>query len=340
MADKKISALTGASTPLAGTEVLPIVQSGSTVKVAVSDLTVGRAVSMASVTASNLTSGRVATVGTSGLIQDDADLQFNGQDLGVGTAPKTWAAADFYGLQVGKGIAIFGRGSGDQDRGGFTSNAYNDGSWKRIATGNAAQYYQNDGNHTFYTAVSGAADSAISWVEVAEIDEANKNFKVSAGNVVIGTSGKGIAYPVTSGGSALAPAFSAYRSGANQALVTATITKVQLNTEEFDTNSNFDSTTNYRFTPTVAGYYQISGSVGLTGTNTRIFCAIYKNGSEYLRGIDAAVNLSQVNVSGLVYFNGSTDYIELYAFGTFVGTSDISSGQKYTFLTGVLVRGA
>jgi len=45
MADKKISALTGATTPLAGTEVLPIVQSGATVKVAVSDLTAGRAVS-------------------------------------------------------------------------------------------------------------------------------------------------------------------------------------------------------------------------------------------------------------------------------------------------------
>jgi hypothetical protein len=42
MADKKISALTGATTPLAGTEVLPIVQTGSTVKVAVSNLTAGR----------------------------------------------------------------------------------------------------------------------------------------------------------------------------------------------------------------------------------------------------------------------------------------------------------
>lgn len=42
MADKKISALTSATTPLAGTEVLPIVQSGTTVKVAVSDLTAGR----------------------------------------------------------------------------------------------------------------------------------------------------------------------------------------------------------------------------------------------------------------------------------------------------------
>jgi hypothetical protein len=47
MADLKISQLTGATTPLAGTEVLPIVQSGSTVKVSINDLTAGRATSMA-----------------------------------------------------------------------------------------------------------------------------------------------------------------------------------------------------------------------------------------------------------------------------------------------------
>lgn len=57
MADSKISALTSASTPLAGTEVLPIVQSGSTVKVAVSDLTAGRAVSVASLTSTGAISG-------------------------------------------------------------------------------------------------------------------------------------------------------------------------------------------------------------------------------------------------------------------------------------------
>ena len=56
MADKKISALTAASTPLAGTEVLPIVQSGATVKVAVSDLTAGRAISATQIT---LTAGNV-----------------------------------------------------------------------------------------------------------------------------------------------------------------------------------------------------------------------------------------------------------------------------------------
>lgn len=47
MADKKISALTGAATPLAGTEVLPIVQSGATVKVSVDNLTEGKTVKAA-----------------------------------------------------------------------------------------------------------------------------------------------------------------------------------------------------------------------------------------------------------------------------------------------------
>ncbi len=47
MADLKISQLTSATTPLAGTEVLPIVQSSSTKKVSVADLTAGRAVATA-----------------------------------------------------------------------------------------------------------------------------------------------------------------------------------------------------------------------------------------------------------------------------------------------------
>lgn len=50
MADKKISQLTASTTPLAGTEVLPIVQSGATVKVAVSDLTAGRDVATKNLT--------------------------------------------------------------------------------------------------------------------------------------------------------------------------------------------------------------------------------------------------------------------------------------------------
>lgn len=55
MADKKISQLTGASTPLTGTEVLPVVQSSATVKVSVDNLTVGRDVTTRILTASYTT---------------------------------------------------------------------------------------------------------------------------------------------------------------------------------------------------------------------------------------------------------------------------------------------
>jgi hypothetical protein len=56
------------------------------------------------------------------------------------------------------------------------------------------------------------------------------------------------------------PAFRAYNN-ANQNITASTFTKVLLQVEDFDTASCFDNTTNYRFTPTVAGYYQVSGSV-------------------------------------------------------------------------------
>jgi hypothetical protein len=55
MADLKISQLPAASTPLAGTEVLPIVQAGSTVQVSVNNLTAGKAVSASTVTATTVT---------------------------------------------------------------------------------------------------------------------------------------------------------------------------------------------------------------------------------------------------------------------------------------------
>ena len=48
MADSKISALPASTTPLAGTEVLPIVQGTATKQVSVANLTAGRAVSAAS----------------------------------------------------------------------------------------------------------------------------------------------------------------------------------------------------------------------------------------------------------------------------------------------------
>ena len=79
MADLKISALTSATTPLAGTEVLPIVQAGATVKVAVSNLTAGRAVAAASVT----TTGNIATA-VAGQVNTRFVQGLSGTNVGAG----------------------------------------------------------------------------------------------------------------------------------------------------------------------------------------------------------------------------------------------------------------
>ena len=64
MADSKISALPASTTPLAGTEVLPIVQSSATKQVSVANLTAGRAISATQLT---LTTGNLIVANGQGI---------------------------------------------------------------------------------------------------------------------------------------------------------------------------------------------------------------------------------------------------------------------------------
>ena len=108
------------------------------------------------------------------------------------------------------------------------------------------------------------------------------------------------------------PAFSAYATS-NQSISSATFTKITFDTEVFDTNSNFASS---RFTPTVAGYYQVNGNMRCGGTSKTVaVVAIYKNGSSYGYGNQInGTSAIQLVVSEIVYLNGSTDYVELYGY--------------------------
>jgi hypothetical protein len=138
------------------------------------------------------------------------------------------------------------------------------------------------------------------------------------------------------------PAFSAYNVS-NQSFTANTWTKTTLPTEEFDTANCFDSSTNYRFTPNVAGYYLINGSVNIAGTNssTQRIIEIYKNGSVFkISGTSASTNAPyNVNVNSLVYLNGTTDYIEFYVSqGNATLTS--GSGQSAVYFYASMVRAA
>lgn len=139
------------------------------------------------------------------------------------------------------------------------------------------------------------------------------------------------------------PAFSAYNS-AQQNLTSGVYTKVTLDVEDYDTNSCFASS---RFTPNVAGYYQINAQVYGTGSSTAVqtvLSVLYKNGAQLQGGSFGALNSSTNGISNLsivVYLNGTTDYVELY--GYIFGTSPnvpASSGAFSTRMSGYLVRGA
>jgi len=115
------------------------------------------------------------------------------------------------------------------------------------------------------------------------------------------------------------PSFQAYLSS-NQTVTSGTTTKIELNTEDFDTDNAYDNSTNYRFTPQVSGKYFVYATVrGNAGTSSLDLemTAIYKNGSSYIenqvdyRGNDAL--LAGISVSAIIDMNGSSDYLECFA---------------------------
>jgi hypothetical protein len=116
-----------------------------------------------------------------------------------------------------------------------------------------------------------------------------------------------------------------------------TYTKIQFNTETFDTNSCFDNSTNYRFTPNVAGYYlvTISYDSGASSAITSVWGAIYKNGTLY-GAVANQSNLANAGVGGyvnaLVYCNGSTDYIEGYQLTNTSSQGRINGNVFYAYM--------
>jgi hypothetical protein len=125
MADQKISQLTAATTPLAGTEVLPIVQGGATVKVSVDNLTIGKPVKA---------------------------LNFNA--IGTNAGP-SYRMADWEIIRYVNAVA---------DVGGWTA-----GQWSTL------RLWANG-------SIGATIDSSL-------------NVTIDAGNLIIGTAGKGVSLP-------------------------------------------------------------------------------------------------------------------------------------------------
>jgi hypothetical protein len=143
------------------------------------------------------------------------------------------------------------------------------------------------------------------------------------------------------------PAFSAY-GGASYSITQGVDTKVRFNTERFDTANCFDNTTNYRFTPNVAGYYQVNYIARFAATAPTIaYVMLFKNGSLYvvgnqIMGISAGTNFD-VPASEIVSMNGTTDYLEVYlnvGGGSSISINDANLSTFTSQFSGFLARAA
>ena len=184
MANSKISALTSATTPLAGTETLPVVQSSATTKVAVSDLTAGRAVSGASFA---VTGSALPAIG----IYSPA-----ANTLGFATASTIRSVVYSAGLSVGNISTI-------SDFSGMVMQVYADsGSAARIklvtatsgtTSGDGASITFDTSNLLqFLNRELGDISFGTSAVERARLSGTTTNFTLTSGNFVLGTAAKGV----------------------------------------------------------------------------------------------------------------------------------------------------
>jgi len=239
--------------------------------------------------------------------------------------------------------------------------------------------YSTDGSNIIFVAAPALGDS----IEIRTLSAVAMSYAPSAGSVVTGTiadlavttakindlavttakindlavtGGKIAAATITqdklaSNVAGTGPAFSAY-SSANQNPSSGTQTKVIFGTKSYDTNSNYDPTLS-RFTPTVAGYYQLITSVSMAADTTITGARLYftKNGSGLQVPSMENTNTGgfgggyyTVHLSALVLANGTTDYFEVY--GMCDGTGSLryffnsNPGIHATVFQGFLVRAA
>ena len=126
------------------------------------------------------------------------------------------------------------------------------------------------------------------------------------------------------------PAFSAYMSADQDSIASATWTKVNMNTEFFDSDGKYD-VSNYRFTPTIAGKYMFGASLyynsGNTMTTTEI--GFYKNGTKILYASNDVDNDNKQQLTGVIDLD-TDDYVELYAYASVASSGTFNVNQDGT----------
>ena len=142
-------------------------------------------------------------------------------------------------------------------------------------------------------------------------------YKDFGNNDIMTSDGAGVITPNATGIKST-PSFQATVNAA-QTIATGTATKINFNTENFDTDGTYD-VSSYRFTPAVAGKYLIHGRIGWAdepvedkSQETRIF----KNGSLLFQANrrTAASTGRDATVACIAIVDlGASDYVEIFGY--------------------------
>ena len=145
------------------------------------------------------------------------------------------------------------------------------------------------------------------------------------------------------------PAFKAFLSASQTGLTSSADTKVNFDAIEYDVGGYYDNTTNYRYTPLVAGYYHIvfSCSCGSSVDIDDFILNIVKNdvfhtqSRVHLTGVtNDDLFASSLNSLEIIHMNGTTDYLHCSArVGSEDATSpEFRSGKDRTYFSGLLLQ--
>ena len=182
----------------------------------------------------------------------------------------------------------------------------------------------------------------------------NEIIKQSGSSISIGESGDAVNIPsgatldlsnptvTLNSAMKMTPAFQA-NNPQNGSVANNTEVLLSFNTEIYDTDSAYDTST-YRFTPQTAGKYFVYANCRWqtsTNTATRLNLAIKKNGStDVIAARNNNTDYSTVGCSGIVDMNGSSDYLGVYSYQNTGNTTAISTESYLTFFGAYRIIGS
>lgn len=145
------------------------------------------------------------------------------------------------------------------------------------------------------------------------------------------------------------PVFSAYAS-TGTSMANNTFVQLQYQTKDFDSATAYNNTGStatlngisvpaYSFAPPVAGYYQVNAHF-FGGGNSTYGIKLYKNGTAWAYGTQGS-SMQVCNTSAVIYLNGTSDYVSVYAVQVTGGTiTTLVNGADWNRFSACLVRTA